>query len=209
MNAPAPLVFVVDDDASVRKSLVRFFRSAGFEAEAFASARAFFDRGPHAGPSCLVLDVQMPELNGLDLQRALIECKREEQIIFLTGKGDIPMCVRAVKAGAVDFLQKPFHGDELLSAVERALAQSREQRLQGAAQADAHARVASLTPREFQVLEGVIAGKLNKEIAAELGTAVKTVKIQRAHLKEKMGVVSVADLVRLAQQAGAPLPGHQ
>lgn len=203
MSAPAKLVCVVDDDASVRKSLVRLFHSAGFVAEAFESARAWLDRAPHAGPSCLVLDVHMPEITGLDLQRALIESGREEQIIFLTGKGDIPMCAQAMKAGAVDFLPKPFNDAELLAAVERALVRSDEHRRQQAGQTDARARIATLTPREFQVFGGVIAGKLNKEIAAELGTALKTVKIQRGRVMEKMGVVSVAELVRLAQQAGA------
>jgi FixJ family two-component response regulator len=203
MSTPAGLVCVVDDDASVRKSLARFFRSAGFVAEAFESARAYLDRTPPAGPSCLVLDVQMPGLNGLDLQRALSENKRAEQIIFLTGKGDIPMCARAMKAGAVDFLPKPFEDDELLSAVARALARAGEHWAQRTEQTNARARVASLTPREFQVLERVVAGKLNKQIAAELGTALKTVKIQRARVMEKMAVVSVADLVRLTQKAGA------
>ena len=207
MSPHDQLVCVVDDDASVRKSLVRLFRSAGLAAEAFESARAYLDRAAYDGPSCLVLDVQMPELNGLDLQRALLESEREEQIIFLTGKGDIPMCARAMKAGAVDFLPKPFDDAELLAAVERALVRSGAQRLQQAGETQAHARVATLTPREFQVLERVIAGKLNKEIAAELGTALKTVKVQRGRVMEKMGVVSVAELVRLAQRAGAaPLP---
>jgi FixJ family two-component response regulator len=202
MSTKSAMVFVVDDDASVRRSLVRFFRSAGFEAEAFESAHAYLDRDAYDGPSCLVLDVRMPELSGLDLQRALIASQREEQIIFLTGKGDVPTCARAMKEGAVDFLQKPFHDDELLAAVHRALARSSERSLQLIEQAEARARVVSLTPREFQVFERVIAGKLNKEIAAELGTALKTVKIQRAAVMAKMHVVSVADLVRLAEKAG-------
>jgi FixJ family two-component response regulator len=202
MSTKSAMVFVVDDDASVRRSLVRFFRSAGFEAEAFESAHAYLDRDAYDGPSCLVLDVRMPELSGLDLQRALIASQREEQIIFLTGKGDVPTCARAMKEGAVDFLQKPFHDDELLAAVHRALARSSEGGLQRIEQAEARARVVSLTPREFQVFERVIAGKLNKEIAAELGTALKTVKIQRAAVMAKMHVVSVADLVRLAEKAG-------
>lgn len=206
MSTPDALVFIVDDDASIRRSLVRFFCSAGLVAEAFESARAYLDRPPPAGPSCLVLDVQMPELNGLDLQRALIESEREEQIIFLTGKGDIPMCARAMKAGAVDFLPKPFEDDELLSAVERALARSGEQRLRRTERSEARALIATLTPREFQVFEGVIAGKLNKQIAADLGTALKTVKAQRGRVMEKMRVASVAELVRLAQKAGAAPP---
>ncbi len=201
MNAGAQ-VFVVDDDASVRRSLVRFFRSAGLEVEAFESARAYLTRTPSSGPSCLVLDVQMPELNGLELQRALAESERTEQIIFLTGKGDIPMCAGAMKAGAVDFLPKPFGDTKLLAAVERALAISGQRLLQNAEHADVRARIASLTPRESQVFEGVIAGKLNKQIAADLGTSLKTVKFQRGRVMEKMGVVSVAELVRLAEKAG-------
>jgi FixJ family two-component response regulator len=201
MSTPAALVCVVDDDASIRKSLLRLFRSAGLSAEAFDSARAYLDRAVHPGPSCLVLDVQMPELTGLDLQRALVGSGREEQVIFIAGNGDIPMCARAMKAGAVDFLPKPFDDEELLATVERALVRSREQRLHLADQREARARIASLTPREHQVFEGVIAGKMNKEIAADLGTSIKTVKIQRAHVMEKMSVVSVADLVKLAQKA--------
>ncbi len=184
MSPPDPLVCVVDDDASIRKSLVRLFRSAGLVAEAFESARGYLDRSAHAGPSCLVLDVQMPELTGLDLQRALVQSGREEHVIFITGQGDIPMCARAMKAGAVDFLPKPFYDAELLSAVKRALVRSAAQRLQQAGRAAARARVATLTPREFQVFERVIAGKLNKEIAAELGTALKTVKVQRRRVLE-------------------------
>jgi FixJ family two-component response regulator len=207
MKTPAALIFVVDDDASVRRSLVRFFRSAGFGAEAFESAGAYLTRVAHDGPSCLVLDVQMPELNGLDLQRALIESEREEQIVFLTGKGDIPMCARAMKAGAVDFLPKPFEDDELLAAVERALARSSQRQLEHTEEIDARTRVDSLTPRERQVFERVIAGKLNKQIAAELGTSIKTVKFQRGCVMQKMGVDSVAELVRVAQRAGISRAG--
>jgi len=206
MSAPDKIVFIVDDDASVRKSLLRLFRSAGFRAEAFASARAYLDRAAHDGPSCLVLDVQMPEVTGLDLQRALAESGREEQVIFMTGKGDIPMCAKAMKAGAADFLPKPFDDAELLAAVERALVRSSEDRLRLAGQTEARARIAALSPREFQVFEGVIAGKMSKEIAADLGTALKTVKVQRGRVMEKMRVSSVADLVKMAQQAGAMPP---
>ncbi|HEV7402174.1 MAG TPA: response regulator [Chthoniobacteraceae bacterium] len=207
MNSAAPLVCVVDDDASIRKSLLRLFRSAGLAAEAFDSARAYLARAPHAGPSCLVLDVQMPELTGLDLQQALTASGREEQVIFITGNGDIPMCAQAMKAGAVDFLPKPFDDGALLAAVERALARSSRQRQHLAEQHEAAARVATLTPRERQVFEGVLAGKLNKQIAADLGTALKTVKVQRGRVMEKLRVTSVADLVRLAQQAGVAPSG--
>jgi FixJ family two-component response regulator len=197
-----PLVCIVDDEASVRRSLVRLFRSAGLNSEAFASARAYLDRGAYDGPSCLVLDVRMPELTGLDLQRALIETGRDEQVIFITANGDIPMCARAMKAGAADFLPKPFDDAELLAAVQGALFRSEQHRLNQAAQADARARIARLTPREFQVFQGVIAGKLNKQIAGELGTALRTVKVQRGRVMEKMRVTSVAELVQLSQKAG-------
>ena len=206
MNPPAPLVCVVDDDASVRKSLVRLFRSEGLVAEAFASARGYLDRPAPDGPSCLVLDVQMPELTGLDLQRALAESGRGEQVIFITGNGDIPMCAQAMKAGAVDFLPKPFDDAELLAAVHRALVRSADQQRDQAGRREARERVAKLTPRELQVFDRVIAGKLNKQIAAELGTALKTVKCQRGRMMEKLGVVSVAELIRLAQQAGVAPP---
>jgi len=196
------LVCVIDDDASVRKSLVRLLGSAGFASESFESAHDYLDRPAYEGASCLVLDVQMPELSGLALQQALMESGREEQVIFITGNGDIPMCARAMKAGAVDFLPKPLDDTHLLAAVERALARSAAQQLAQKGSSAARARVDSLTPREFQVFEGVIAGKLNKEIAAELGTAIKTVKVQRGRVMEKMGVVSVAELVLLAQKAG-------
>ena len=198
------LVFIVDDDASIRRSLVRLLRSAGLVAETFESARAFLRRESHAGPSCVVLDVYMPELTGLDLQRELVQGGRDEQLVFITGNGDIPMCARAMKAGAADFLAKPFDDSELLAAVHRALARSGASRLRQTEQMNARARIASLTPRELQVFHGVIAGKMSKEIAADLGTALKTVKVQRGRVMEKMGVTSVADLVRLAQLAEPP-----
>ncbi len=207
MKTPMALVCVVDDDASVRKSLVRLFRSPGLAAEAFESARAYLDHAVYEGASCLVLDVQMPELTGLDLQCALLESGREEPVIFITGNGDIPMCARAMKAGAADFIPKPFADAELLAAVRLALGRSESKRLKQAGQIEARSRIATLTPREFQVFKGVIAGKLNKEIAADLGTALKTVKVQRGRVMEKMRVTSVADLVRLAQEAGAVTQG--
>ena len=207
MNPDAPLVCIVDDDASIRKSLGRLFRSAGIVAEEFATAREYLRRASHEGASCLVLDIQMPELSGLDLQQMLSASGREEQVVFITGNGDIPMCANAMKAGAVDFLPKPFGDAQLLAAVGRALARSGARRLERKGQGEARRRVATLTPREFQVLQRVVAGLLNKEIAAELGTALKTVKVQRGRVMEKMGVVSVAELVRCAQQAGVPPSG--
>lgn len=202
MNANQDLVFIVDDEESIRKSLTRLFRSVGLTSEAFGSAESYLARPIHPGPSCLVLDVQMPEVSGLDLQHALAGEGREEQVIFITGNGDVPMCARAMKSGAVDFLPKPFADDELLAAVERALNRSRVRKSEKYERENAAKRVAALTPREFQVFERVITGMLNKQIAAELGTALKTVKVQRGRVMEKMGVVSVAQLVRVAQDAG-------
>ncbi|TLD72101.1 response regulator transcription factor [Phragmitibacter flavus] len=202
MTETIQLVCIVDDDISIRKSLARLFRSAGLAAETFESAKTYLARPKHDGPSCLILDVRMPELTGLDLQQALLDKGLDEQIVFITGNGDIPMCVQAMKAGAVDFLPKPFEENELIAAVERALTRSGGKLHQQATQIAARDRVQKLTPREFQVFEKVIVGKLNKEIAAELGTSIKTVKVQRGRVMEKMGVVSVAELVRMAQYAG-------
>ncbi len=194
------LVCVVDDDDSVRKSLARLFKSADLSAETFPSARSYLDRASHQGPSCLVLDVCMPGVDGLELQQALAD--RREQIVFLTGHGDVPMCADAMKAGAVDFLTKPVDDEKLLSAVSRALASSAELRKAASERAQARARLNLLTPREFEVMQRVIAGALNKQIADSLGTAEKTVKIHRGRVMEKMSVTSVAELVRVAQAAG-------
>lgn len=206
MTTPDQVVCIVDDDASVRKSLARLFRSAGLPSETFGSATEYLARLPYNGDSCLVLDVQMPELNGLDLQSALIANARDEQVVFITGQGDIPMCARAMKAGAADFFAKPFDNNELLAAVQRALARSHELRHLRASREEAQKRIATLTPRELQVFEHVIAGKLNKVIAADLGTSLKTVKYQRGRVMDKMGVATVAELVRTAQYAGYNSP---
>ena len=194
------LVCVVDDDESIRRSLARLFRSAKMNAETFPSARSYLGRAAHPGPSCLVLDVNMPDLDGLELQRELAE--RREQIVFLTGHGNVPMCAGAMKAGAVDFLTKPVDDEELLRAVGRALNSSAELRKACAERATARARLNLLTPREFEVMQRVIAGLLNKQIADALGAAEKTIKIHRGRVMEKMAVASVAELVRIAQQAG-------
>jgi FixJ family two-component response regulator len=206
MQVPAnALVCVVDDDDAVRKSLSRLFRSAQVPAETFPSARSYLDRAAHAGPSCLVLDVCMPGVDGLELQHTLAD--RREQIIFLTGHGDVPMCADAMKAGAIDFLTKPVDDEKLLSAVTRALASSVEVRKATSERAQARARLNLLTPREFEVMQRVIVGELNKQIADSLGAAEKTVKIHRGRVMEKMGVSSVAQLVRIAQAAGVtPAP---
>ena len=202
MTPSNSLVFLIDDDASVRKGVARLLRSAGYKSEIFESASDFLARAPYAGPCCAIVDVRMPGLNGIDLQEALIQRRREEQLIFITGHGDISMCAQAMKAGAVDFLPKPFGDAELLQCVERALIRSVEQR-QGRAERDGARRLLDLlTPREFEVMQLVITGMLNKQIAAELHTAEKTIKVHRGRVMQKLGVTSVADLVRVSQRAG-------
>ena len=198
---PNSLVFAIDDDASVRKGLARLLRSAGYKSEIFESASDFLARPPHSGPSCVIVDVQMPGLNGIELQEDLIRRRREEQLVFLTGHGDIPMCAQAMKAGAVDFLRKPFRADELLQCVQNALIRSAEQRRRSTQKNEARRLLDLLTPREFEVMQLVVTGMLNKQIAGELGTAEKTVKVRRGRVMQKLGVTSVAELVRLVQNA--------
>jgi FixJ family two-component response regulator len=202
-----PRVFVVDDDQSVRTSLANLLASEDYAVESFASATEYLARLPQPGPACLVLDVRLPGLDGLALERQLVQEGRIEQIVFITGHGDIPMGIGAMKRGAVDFLAKPFKDSELLSAVAQALARSAQNWQQRREVAESRARLAKLTPREFEVLRLVIAGLLNKEIGAELGITIRTIKTHRARVMQKMGVISVAELVRLAQKAGvAPAP---
>ena len=198
------LVFLIDDDASVRKGVLRLLRSAGYKSEAFESASNFLMREQHSGPACVIVDVQMPGLNGIDLQSVLIQRRREEQLVFITGHGNIPMCAQAMKAGAVDFLPKPFRATELLQCVERALARSADQRRRGADKAEARLLLDLLTPREFEVMQLVVTGMLNKQIASELGTAEKTIKVHRGRVMKKLGIVSVAELMRLVETAQIP-----
>ncbi len=205
---PNSIVFAVDDDASVRKGLARLLRSAGYKNEVFESAADFLVRPAHGGPSCLIVDVKMPGLNGIELQEDLIRSRREEQLVFVTGHGDIPMCAQAMKAGAVDFLRKPFRADELLQCVQNALIRSAEQRRSGAEKNEARRLLDLLTPREFEVMQLVLTGMLNKQIAGELGTAEKTVKVHRGRVMQKLGVTSVAELVRLVQRAGLAPVGN-
>jgi RNA polymerase sigma factor (sigma-70 family) len=202
MTAPNALVFLIDDDASVRKGVSRLLRSAGYKSESFESASDFLQREHHPGPACLIVDVRMPGINGMDLQETLIQRRREEQLVFITGHGDISMCAQAMKAGAADFLPKPFRDEELLQCVERALTQSAEQRRRSAEKHQIRQLLDLLTPREFEVMQLVIAGMLNKQIAGELGTAEKTVKVHRHRVMQKLGVTSVAELVRLVEKAG-------
>jgi FixJ family two-component response regulator len=198
----AELVGVVDDDQSVRRGLRRLFRSAGYAAETFASAEDYLAREFFEGPTCLVLDVRMPGLNGLGLQKELEARGGCEQIVFITGHSDVPTATRAMKDGAVDFLLKPFDSDELIAAVKKALSRGKESLRKRAERRRARALIDKLTPREFEVLRFVIIGLLNKQIAAELKTAEKTVKVHRGRVMQKLGLTSVPDLVRLTQTAG-------
>jgi FixJ family two-component response regulator len=191
---------VVDDDASVRKALVRLLRSAGFEAESFASAREFLARGSCDQPSCLVLDVRMPEVTGPDLQRELTDAGNQIPVIFLTGHGDVPITARAMKDGAVDVLTKPGDAEDLLEAVRMAVERDEAARADRQAVDVLRARADQLTRREREVLSLVIAGLLNKQIAGELGTTQRTVKVHRGRVMRKMQVTSVADLVRVAER---------
>src|SRR5262245_19666793 len=176
MTTPTSLVFVIDDDESVRKSLERLLDAADYRTELFKSASEFLSRSAHPGPSCVIVDVQMPGLNGIDFQKALIEHGREEQLVFITGHGDIPMCAEAMKAGAVDFLPKPFKPKQLLESVERALDRSAEQRRRTSEKNHARALLERLTPREYEVMQLVATGMLNKQVGGELRMAEKTVK---------------------------------
>jgi len=202
----APTIFVVDDDPSVRKSLTRLVASAGYAVEAFASAGDFLTHEPFVRPCCVVLDVRMPGLTGLDLQEALGRPGHQVPIVFVTGYGDVPMSVTAMKRGAVDFLTKPLDGESLLQAIERAVTKDVKDLGEEGRSADARERVERLTPRETEVLARVVTGMLNKQIAGELGIAEKTVKVHRARVMGKMRAGSVAGLVRLAGLAGVSVP---
>ena len=204
MMISTAMVFVIDDDASVRKSLKRLLDAACYKVKLFTSASEFLARSTHPGPSCVVVDVRMPELNGIDFQKALIEGGREEQLVFITGHGDIPMCAQAMKAGAIDFLPKPFKPKQLLESVERALTRSGQQRRRASAKTHARDLIERLTPREHEVMQLVATGMLNKQVGGELGMAEKTVKTHRAHVMQKLGITSVAELMVVLQKAEVP-----
>jgi FixJ family two-component response regulator len=201
---PDRLVFVVDDDAPLRESLRDLIHSVGLRVEAFASAQQFLHTKRPDVPSCLVLDVRLKGLSGLDLQKQLAEGDVDIPIIFITGHGDIPMAVQAMKAGAVEFLRKPFRDQDLLDAIQQALERDCRAREQRAEIAELRGRFDSLTPREREVMALVAAGLLNKQVAGELGTSEASVKVHRQHVMEKIGADSLAELVRIADKIGIP-----
>lgn len=202
MRETEPIVFIVDDDESVRKALSRLIKSVGLKVETFSSANDFLKRDPYDGPACLVLDIRMPGLSGLDLQTELAKSKRTLSIIFITGHANIPMSVQAIKAGAVDFLEKPFEEQTLLDAIHLAIQKDRAAKEKLAKLSKIQERVESLTPREREVFALVVTGMLNKQIAFEMGISEKTIKAHRARVMQKMQVDSLADLVRMAEKAG-------
>ena len=202
MVEPNPTVFVIDDDASVRKSLSRLLRSAGYSSEMFSTAEEFLGREHFNGIGCLLLDVKMPGLSGMDLQKELNKADYHMPIIFITGHGNIPMSVEAIREGAVDFLTKPFDDKKLLQAIESAIEKDRQTRAEYNETVDIRRRIELLTPREKEIFRYIITGMLNKQVAYELKIAEKTVKIHRSRVMEKLCVDSVAELVRLAEKAG-------
>ena len=202
MNDLAPTVFIVDDDPSVLKALARLMRSAGLNTTTFASPQEFLDNHDQNAPGCLVLDVAMPRINGLELQQAIAASGSELPVIFLTAHGDIPMSVRAIKQGAVDFFTKPVDDSDLIEAIHDAIKKNRIARRSRAKLIELQQRLATLTPREREVLNHVVSSKRNRQIATELGTAEQTIKIHRASLMKKLKAESLADLLKLAERLG-------
>ena len=206
MSEADAMIFVVDDDASMREALQRLLRSVGLPVTTFASAREFLQHRGADVPGCLVLDVRLPGLSGLDLQHELAAAQMDLPIIFITGYGDIPMTVQAMKAGAVEFLTKPFRDQDLLDAIQQALERDRVARAQRTEMAELRERFDALTPRERDVFGLVVTGLQNKQVAAALGTSEITIKRHRAQVMHKMRVTSLAELVRIADQLGLPSP---
>jgi FixJ family two-component response regulator len=211
MTDPAPIVYVIDDDPSVRKALDRLLKSVGFSVKLFASAHEFLKDNPAVdGPACVVLDVRLPGISGLELQRILADSSGGLPIVFITGNGDIPMSVQAMKAGAVDFLPKPFHVQDLLAAVKQAIARHAQALQSRAEHAEIHKRALSLSAREREVMALVVSGMLNKKAGQQLGVTEKTIKVHRAHVMRKMQAGSLAELVRMAERvanSGGPIHG--
>jgi FixJ family two-component response regulator len=199
-NPLSPTVYVVDDDASIREALSSLVRSVGLGVETFSSAKAFLEHKRSEAPACLVLDVRLPGLSGIELQRELAGADHQIPIIFITGHGDIPMSVRAMKAGAIEFLTKPFRDQDLLDAIQHAIEQDAESRQRRSETAAVRVRYETLTTREREVMRFVVQGLLNKQIAGELGTSEVTVKIQRGNVMRKMQVESVPELVRVSEK---------
>jgi len=206
MTEPGATVYVVDDEPDMLKALERLLGAAGFSARTFPSPEQFLAQHDDSAPGCIVLDLALPGLNGLELQQALQVQRSTLPVVFLTGRGDIAASVRAMKLGAADFLTKPVDADELIAAVDAALERNREQRAERAEKHLVASRLAALTAREREVFELIAQGRLNKQIAAECGTVEKTIKFHRANLMRKLGVRTVADLVRLAERAGTGKP---
>ena len=204
LREPEAVIAIVDDDPSVQRGLQRLIRSAGWKAETFASAQEFLARSRAESPNCVLLDLQLPGLSGLDIQKRMAEVGLEIPIVFLTGHGNIPASVQAMKAGAVQFLTKPADEQELLQAIEEAVERDRRMRQQHVELSQLRGRYESLTPREQEVMQQVISGMLNKQIAAELNITEDTVKFHRGHIMRKMRADSFADLVRMAENLGIP-----